>query len=198
MRLEETIRRILREETQGINKFIDTIDSKFRLSEDLKQFLIDFINKSNCKNIEFSGFKAPAFGFALHDGVLINKIILNNQLDFILFVIFHEVAHQYQFKKYGVEKMYECYVGDMSVEDAAKFMKKTEEVADDFAARKMRELYKKGLIDRLYIAPQMYKNMPLSQLIFMISNYKNQMKSKNITSPEKISEFFYNMVKSEL
>ena len=57
MRLQQTIRRILREETQGINKFIDTIDSKFRLSEDLKQFLIDFINKSNFENITVSEIK---------------------------------------------------------------------------------------------------------------------------------------------
>jgi hypothetical protein len=77
-------------------------------------------------------------------------------------------------------------------------MKKTEEVADDFAARKMRELYKKGLIDRLYIAPQMYKNVPLSQISSMVNNYRNQLKINNITSPDKISEFFYNMIKSQL
>jgi uncharacterized short protein YbdD (DUF466 family) len=31
-----------------------------------------------------------------------------------------------------------------------------------------------------------------------VNNYIEQMKSKNITTPDKVSEYFYNMVKSNL
>jgi hypothetical protein len=32
----------------------------------------------------------------------------------------------------------------------------------------------------------------------MVNNYRNDMRRKNIDSQEKVSEYFYNMVKSEL
>jgi hypothetical protein len=198
MNLQETIRRILKEETEGINLFMNQIESKFQISDELRDFLIDFINRSDCKNIEFANFKMGVLGIALHTGVLINKNILNSNLESLLFVIFHEIAHQYQFKKYGEDKMYECYIGELSIDDAARFMKNTEEVADDFAARKIREIQKKDLIRKSYIPPSMYKNVPITQIKSMVNNYIEQMKSKNITTPDKVSEYFYNMVKSNL
>ena len=91
-----------------------------------------------------------------------------------------------------------CYLGDISEEEGAKFMKHTEEVADDFASRKIRELQNKGLIGKSYIPPQMYKNAPINSVKMMVNNYREMMRRNNITSPEKISEFFYNMVKKNL
>ena len=197
MNLQENIRRILKEETEGIDTFLDVISNKYDLSAELKTFIKEFIQDSNCKRINFSNFKIGALGLALESGVLINSKILERQLPFMLFVILHEVAHQYQFKKYGVDVMYNCYLGDVSVKEAAEFMKTTEEVADEFASRKIRQLQKKGLIGP-FKSPQVYKNMPLQNIVMMINNFKNDMKRQNIDSPKKVSEYFYNMVKSEL
>lgn len=198
MKLQQIIRRILKEETQGINNFINTLESKFNLSDELKQFLINFIENSNCKNIEFSNFKIPAEGMALYDKVLINNRVLTKNLELVLFVIFHEIAHQYQFKKYGVDKMHDIYNGEISIEEGAKFMKYVEEVADNFAYRKIRELQKKGMIDKSFIPPQLYKTIDLSYIKTLVSHYRTLLSKDNITSHDKISEFFYNMVKSEL
>jgi hypothetical protein len=195
--LKESIRRVLREETEGIDSFLDEISSKHNMSDELKDFVKQFIEESDCKRINFSGFKMPAMGLALESGVLINKMALNGQLPFLLFLIFHEVAHQYQFKKYGEDIMYDCYLGDISEREAAEFMKHTEEVADDFASRKIRQLQKLNLIGP-YTPPQMYKNVPIQQITIMINNYREDMRRKNIDSPKKVSEYFYNMVKSEL
>jgi hypothetical protein len=182
--------------TEGVDNFINQIDSRYKISDELKDFLIDFIQNSECKKIEFVGFKHQALGLSLHDGVLINKLVLNRGLDFLLFIIFHEIAHQYQFKKYGEDKMYECYIGDISVDDAAKFMKTTEEVADEYASRKFNELVKKKIINSDFVPPQIYKNVPIGQIRMMVDNYRKEMKSKDITTSEKISEYFYKMVKS--
>jgi hypothetical protein len=195
--LKESIRRVLQEETEGIDSFLDEISSKHNMSDELKDFVKQFIEESDCKRINFSGFKMPAMGLALESGVLINKMALNGQLPFLLFLIFHEVAHQYQFKKYGEDIMYDCYLGDISEREAAEFMKHTEEVADDFASRKIRQLQKLNLIGP-YTPPQMYKNVPIQQITMMINNYREDMRRKNIDSPKKVSEYFYNMVKSEL
>ncbi len=100
-------------------------------------------------------------------------------------------------KKYGVDVMYDCYLGDITEREAAEFMKQTEEIADEFAARKIRQLQKMGLIEP-FTPPQMYKNIPIQQITMMVNNYRNDMKRKNIDSQEKVSEYFYNMVKSEL
>jgi len=195
--LQENIRRILKEETEGVDTFLDEISNVHELSDELKNFIIEFINESNCKRINFSNFKMGVLGLALHSGVLMNSVTLKQSLPFLLFVVFHEVAHQYQFKKYGEDVMYDCYLGDVSEEQAAKFMKKTEEVADEFATRKIRELQKRGLIGP-FTPPQVYKNMPMEKITTMVNNFRTDMRRKNIDSPTKISEYFYNMVKSEL
>ena len=197
MNLQESIRRILREETEGIDSFLDEISSKHNMSDELKDFVKQFIEESDCKRINFSRFKMGVMGLALESGVLINSVSLNHPLPFLLFLIFHEVAHQYQFKKYGEDVMYDCYLGEVSETVAAEFMKHTEEVADDFAYRKIRQLQKLNLIGQ-YTPPQMYKNVPIQQITMMVNNYRNDMRRKNIDSPKKVSEYFYNMVKSEL
>ena len=196
--LKESIRRVLREETDGVNTLIDVITSRHEMSDELIEKVKDFISQSNCKKIEFANFKMPAMGVALHDGVLINKIALNQRLEYLLFIIFHETAHQYQFKKYGEDIMYECYLGDISVEEAANLMKHTEEVADEFAGKKIKQLQKQGLLDKGFIPPSLYKNAPISQIIAMVGFYRSQLKQQNITTPDKISEFFYNMVKNNI
>ena len=198
MKLRDTIKRIIKEETKGIDTFIDKISSKYNISDDLRNYIKKFIEESNCKNIEFVKFKLSALGIALHDGVLINEQILSSRLEYLLFVVFHETAHQYQFKKYGEDVMYSCYLNEISDEEAAKFMKKTEEVADEFAGKKIRQLQKQGLIKTDFTPPRMYKSVPISQIKMMISNYRERLRKENITSHDKISEFFYNMVKSEL
>ncbi len=195
--LKGSIRRILKEETKGIDSFLDEISSKYNMSEDLKDFVKQFIEGSDCKRINFSNFKIPAMGLALESGVLINSMTLNGPLPFLLFVIFHEISHQYQFKKYGEDIMYNCYLGEIPETEAAEFMKQTEEVADDFAYRKIRQLQKLNLIGS-YTPPQMYKNLPIQHITMMVNNYRNDMRTKNIYSPKKVSEYFYNMVKSEL
>lgn len=197
MNLQESIKRILREETKGIDDFLDTIIDVHEMSDELKEFVKKFIEESNCKKIDFSNFKMPVMGVALESGVLINSEAIDYDLEFLLFLIFHEVAHQYQFKKYGADVMYNCYIGNITEIKAAEFMKKTEEVADEFAARKIRQLQKIGLIGE-YNPPQMYKSVPIQKILKMVRDYRNDMKIKNINSPIKVSEYFYNMVKSEL
>jgi hypothetical protein len=192
------VRRVINEETSGLGDFIETLKSKFNMSDELVDFVVNFIEKSDCQKIEFAEFKYPALGVALHNGVLINKTTLNRPLEFALFVIFHEIAHQYQYKKYGMEKMYEFYYDEISVVDTAKFMKKIETTADNFASRKIRELQSMGLIDEKYVPVEMYKNVPESHLVAFIDDIRKKLRERNITSPDDISKFYYNLIKNNL
>jgi len=189
--------RILKENTKRLDPFIDEILSVHKMSNELIDFIKKFIEESNCKRIDFSKFKMGVMGVALETGVLINRTALNQSLPFLLFLIFHEITHQYQFKKYGEKVMYDCYIGNVSEIEGAEFMKHTEEVADDLASRKIRELQKLGLIGE-YTPMQMYKNLPIEQIKMMVNHFRNEMRIKNIQSPKKVSEYFYNIVKSEI
>jgi hypothetical protein len=189
--------RILKENTKRLDPFIDEILSVHKMSNELIDFIKKFIEESNCKRIDFSKFKMGVMGVALETGVLINRTALNQSLPFLLFIIFHEITHQYQFKKYGEKVMYDCYIGNVSEIEGAEFMKHTEEVADDLASRKIRELQKLGLIGE-YTPMQMYKNLPIEQIKMMVNHFRNEMRIKNIQSPKKVSEYFYNIVKSEI
>lgn len=196
--LVKLVRRVINEETSGLGNFIETLKLKFEMSDELSDFVVDFIEKSDCQKIEFANFKYNALGVALHDGVLINNVVLNRPLEFALFVIFHEVAHQYQYKKYGQEKMYELYSDEISLVDGAKFMKEIELIADNFASRKIRQLQNMGLIDGKFISPEIYKNVPESQIVNLIKNLRIQLSGRNITSPDDISKHFYNSIKNNI
>lgn len=198
MKLIEIFKTIINEETDGITIFLNKIQAEYDISDSLYVEMLDFIEKSGCKKIEFAKFNYPAIGLALHNGVLINSNMIGDNLSFLVFVIFHEVAHQFQFKKYGDKIMYGVYSGDVSIDEAAKFMKHTEEVADEFAMRKIRELQKKGLIDDNYRANSPYRNISVQSIKSMIIRFRDDLKSKNITSPNDISKYFYNMVKSKM
>ena len=196
--LVKLVRRVINEETTNLVDFVETLKSTYEMSDELTDFVVDFIEKSNCQKIEFADFKYYALGVALHNGVLINNVVLNRSLEFALFVIFHEVAHQYQYKKYGEEKMYELYNDEISIEDGAKFMKEIELTADNFASRKIRQLQNMGLIDGKFISPEFYKNVPQLQIVNLIKNIRTQLSGSNITSPDDISKYFYNSIKNNI
>lgn len=198
MNLQENIRRILKEETQGIDSFLIQIVETYPETESFIGNIESFIRNSNCKKIEVATFKYPALGLALHNGILFNEIIFKQKLPDFLFIIFHEIAHQYQYKKYGDEKMYEFYSDELDVKDAAIVMKEIEIIADEFANRKVREFIKLGFINNTNKKSlfSVYENVPLSSFEILITRTKNTMKSKNISGFDKIAEVFYNMIKT--
>ena len=84
------------------------------------------------------------FSSLIEEKIIATNVVATLILPKALYIIFHEIAHQYQFKKYGADKMYECYTGDLSDEEAADLIKRVEEVADEFALKKVRQLINLG------------------------------------------------------
>ena len=194
---ESTTRKVLKEETEGIRPFLYKIMSTYPETEQYIDSIKSFIDNSNCKKIEVLNFRFPAFGLALHNGVIINESIFNYPLSSFLFVMAHEIAHQYQYKKYGDDKMYECYLGEVSVEEAAKTMKEMELIADEFATRKLREFIKMGLVskDDNRRVNAVYNSVPLKHFENLISKTRDDLKQKNLKNFEGVTNYFYNMIK---
>jgi len=192
---EQQLKNILNEETIGLDDFLDILENQYPEIQNVRELIKSFIEESGCKFIEVKPIKMGAFGLALHDKVVISPIVLRFNLNRSLYVILHEIAHQYQYKKYGRDKMYELYTGELPIEDAVNFLRHTENVADQFSMRKCRELAKMGLIDyKDLVNIGGYDNMPDMAFKSLLVKLRNALRSNNITDPERVSEFMYNYV----
>ena len=189
---------LLMETTSGLEDFMNTVINKYPEVEEFKDALEKFIVDSDCGKLTIEPIKM-GLGVSLSDRCIINDKALTFSLPNFLFVLFHEIAHQYQYRKYGSEKMYEVYTGNISLEECAKWMKEVELVADEFATRKVRQYLKLGHLKvENDILKSFYKNIPQSHFIGLISQVRNMIKKNNIKSPEEISELFYNWIKAEI
>ena len=197
-KINKTQYNLITEETLGIDIFLSQIKDNFNLDDTQIEKINKFIENSECQKITVEPLKMGR-GVSLDDRVILNSTIFNNNLPNFLFILFHEIAHQYQFKKYGAEKMYECYLGNVTLMESAIFMKKIEMVADEFAKRKLREFVKFGIIKANEAKFEgFYKNVPSEHFVGLISQVRTMLKNENITNPKEISELFYNWVKKDM
>jgi hypothetical protein len=184
--------------TPGLDEFLKTVVEAYRIDSEFVEKIKQFVLNSGCKKISVENIKMGD-GLALADRLILSPKIFKYDLGRFLFILFHETAHQYQFKKYGEEKMFSVYVGDLDIYKAASFMKEVEIVADEFATRKIREFIKLGFLDAKDANFKgFYKNVPLGSLATTIFSVKDMLKKSNIKDPSKISELFYNWIKSDL
>ena len=196
--LTESQYNLLLEQTSGLDEFLVKVKETYNIDDEFIDKIKEFVVNSDCKRIIVQNIRMGE-ALALSDRLVMSPRVFTKPLPMFLFILFHEVAHQYQYKKYGEEKMYSVYVGDTSIEDASEFMKNTEIVADEFATRKVREFVKLGLIpEKDATFNGMYKNIPIQAIMGMIQQFRSVIKQGNITKPSDVSEFFYNMVKSDL
>jgi len=160
--------------------------------------IVKFIKNSGCQKIEILPFKFPTNGISLHDRVIINSNVLKRDFTYFLYVLFHEIAHQYQYKKYGIDKIYDTYTGDISVEEGAKFMKYVENVADEFAIRKLREieaLHGNQIKLNVKSISKVYENVSVSQFVTLINQIIKIINDSNYKSKIDITEILYNHIK---
>ena len=195
---ESQLKKLINEQSGDIDSFINELkqahpDKPDEFYEDVKSFIL----KSDCNRIEFANFKLSAGGLSLHDRVLINKNLLRSDLGILLFVIFHEIAHQYQFKKYGADMMYKVYNNQMDLNEAANYMAQIEMVADEFGTRKVREFIGKGFLNNDVKTPKR-TNLNGNMFYHMIKGFREQIDAANAKSPMEITEWMYNLIKEKL
>lgn len=179
----------------GFDKVIEKIKSKGQYTEEQINKIKDFIRKSGVVDLEISPIK-NASGVALDNKVTINPKVFEYPITRLLYIIFHEVAHAYQFKKYGKTKKWNMYFNEQPVEESAKFMKYLENIADEFAIRKLRELANLGMITKLdtkLIYPE-YSSIPLNYYIKFIKFFREKISNAGITDPQQINDLLYRYV----
>lgn len=194
LKITETQFQILKESVEGFDEFKILALNSYPEIIEYWDVIEKFIRESECKKIEIAPLKM-GIAVSLTNGVIFNTNIFKLPITEFLFTIFHEIAHQYQYKKYGIEKMTNFYSDELHIEDAAKFMRDTEIVADDLATRKLREIQKYGYLQNLNIPKGYYKLAPLSQFEKLIENIKSALPNLKNADPEKRNEILYNWIK---
>lgn len=191
---EEQYRKLLREAPEGIEELFSVLFQKYPDLEEHRQVIEDFITNSGCKNIEIKPFNIFAAGLALHDRVVFNPTIFTHSPEHLMYIIFHEIAHQYQYKKYGIERMYALYNGKLPINEAVEWLRYTENTADEFAIRKCRELKKLGILKGKLVENGSYKNVPDIHLKSLLVKFRNLVRNQNITDPIQVSDILYNHI----
>jgi hypothetical protein len=151
-----------------------------------KDNIEEFINKSGCKSITFEELNPKCGGISTPDECIISTIILQFPKEILLYILFHEISHQYQYKKWGKNLMMDAYK-TLPIEDAVKSLLFIESVADRLAILKLR-----SIIGVENIPPYRYygcKNLEFFKEY--ISNLRNSIEKSNVTDIESINEIIY-------
>ena len=176
-----------------MDKVSDVLTKQYSLSDEFREYIQNNITKSKCPNIEFLNFKNGLFGLSLHDGIILNEVLLKYPLPLCIFIILHELTHQLQFNKYGVDKMY-LYLNDVSDDEVSEFILKQEIVADRLASIKISQLQNKGLISKDYVPIQIHKKADPKLFKQRIVRYRNLMREQNVRTPDDVSCFFKTLI----
>lgn len=206
--LYETIISIV-EETHSANQFVryvrESIEKRGLVKDQNSLDIIvnklkSDIERSGTNQIYFADFKYPALGFVTYKSVYINETLLitGGHWD-LLYTIFHELAHQYQFKKYGEDLEDSIYRDEDNLEIIADNLLKVEYVADEFAARKVRE-YATAIGETnakpMFVKP--YKSISRSSVIDSVWWVKNLMVKNQDMSKKELTELMYNMIVNKI
>lgn len=186
------------ETVEGLNVFLSRINKTFPdMPSDMLLDVKDFIDASGCPEIVFEPLRGGALGISLSDKCVISTSALRVNLHRTLYVIFHEVAHQYQYSKHGEKFVQELYNDQMSIDDAADFLIKVELTADRYAINKVKQLYAKYMPNEKLILQSLYKNAGKQFIAAHLQQVRDMAKKSGLTDIEDINQMIYNAVKAD-
>ena len=69
-----------------------------------------FYHRSGCKKIKIENFEKTKLGFSIPGIVYLNELVFDLPIHYFLYVILHEISHQFQYKKYGKDFVLKYYL----------------------------------------------------------------------------------------
>lgn len=181
---------------QGLDQFINELKSKFPDHSNLIDDLKAFIMQSGCPAIEFDNLYG-ASGISKTDKCVIDTGTLNKDIQNALYVILHEITHQYQYSKYGKNVMWDAYSSNIDIEEAVDLLMNIELVADRLAILKSAKLLKDHQIEIKNVIKPYYSNLSRSYFKNHLENLRKVVSSKGINSIEDANELMYNKLKEK-
>lgn len=182
----------------GLSEFINTIkSSKPMLPSGLIQDLENYIIESGCSKLKFEKLSDKAAGLSFYDECILNYDILNLQYEYTLYIIMHEIAHQYQYKKHGKDIALDIYKSETDVNQAVEKLLYLESEADSVAIETLNEFIAKHKIkSSVKIIPRYLNNTNTDYFKNYITKIREEVINNNYSSIDDINKYMYNRLKN--
>jgi hypothetical protein len=160
----------------------------------LQKDIQDFIKSSGCKDFKFLPLKSTTGGISAPNYCIISSNLEHIPLNVYLYIILHEISHQFQYKKYGRDVALSIY-DSTPIEESLETLLFLESQADRLAIFKLKQLNKKHNLD-LEIPEYRYLGMKnTSKLKSYINGIKKEVLEFNLKDIDLINEYLLNKYK---
>lgn len=195
--MKNLIKKILREQVSekeiesGFEDFYKLFTEKYGKIENFKEILQEIesdIKKSPTPKITITD-RGMFCGMSLTDNVILSKSIFSREIFSFIFVLFHEIAHQYQYKKYGKNLLYELTTNEITDATLNKLID-IEQVADRFGKNMASKYATKFNLQKRPISSP-YDNIEYGKNSYkrLIEDIQKKIKEGEITCVEQMESF---------
>ncbi len=186
--METSLRSLTR--VDGLIGFISQLRStRPDLSESSLTEIQKFIELSGCKRIRFARMSDRAMGISKTNECVINQDLIKLPLQYLVYILLHEIVHQYQYKKYGKDYMLDVYLDELCLEQAVQTLLHAERVADRLSISRTTRMIGKNMI-----VPRYLNIKDTTQLKKHIVEIRKAVSTLNLKSIEEINEYIHGSV----
>jgi len=179
------------------NQLVESISKNKDIDSTISQKLADDIEKE-INNLNVSYRFEPlsrALGIARNSSCSISTKVLEFPVADLMFVLFHELAHYYQYRKYGTDLVLFIYTNsEEQLEEDARKLKSIENTADKFSIMKTNYYLNKYKINQK-ITMSGYSNSTIESIKSQLVYFKKIVAQKKLKTVDEINDFIYNMIK---
>lgn len=181
---------------EGLEQFIKTLKDTFKENHSVIDDLKDYIVKSGCEAIGFDTLYG-ASGISKTDKCVISDKILSRPIENVLYVILHEVSHQYQYSKYGKDVMWDSYNSNIDIEKAVDLLMNIELVADRLAIIKSKHLLDSNGVKNYKQATAVYPKMSRQYFKNHLESLRKSVSDKNISNVDGVNNMMHDELKKK-
>lgn len=183
--------------TKGIKNLISTIS---KLRPDIKKSVLkdieSFIIASKCIEIKFENLSEKAAGISKTDECIISTIVFRFPTEYMLYMILHEISHQYQYKKYGKNLVLDVYLNNTPLQEATEKLLCIEKIADRLALMKMKHIFKNNnVISQINPVPRYLNMTDLTKMKEHVQSMRDAVAKLNLKTIEEINNHLYSKIK---
>jgi predicted metal-dependent hydrolase len=183
---------------KDLNKFLNKIQSsKNRISDNALEELKHFIYNSGCKSIRFDDMSMKALGISKTDECVLSYKVLEIYPEYMFYIILHELAHQYQYKKYGKNLTLDIYNDKLEIEYAVEKLLWLEKIADRLAIKKMKYIFNICKKEPIDIKPRYLNLTDTEYLKTYILKIREDVKNFELKTIEDINNYIHKTIKNE-
>jgi hypothetical protein len=180
---------------KGLLEFLTTLSTS---RKDIPSAIIDelelFIINSGCQQISFELLPLKALGISIPESCTINLRLLELPPQYILYIILHEISHQYQYSKYGKNLVLDIYNGDLLFDLAVSKLMNLEKTADRLAIMKMNSILKAHNFNLEPVVPRYLNIQDTTYFEKFVSQMREEALSNNCTTIEEMNHLLYKKI----